>query len=549
MRQMSRPRKPRKGEDKNVLHWVFDAEKLARLIDYCAQDVRATRAIWNHPKLKPLIEDERRIQILDAVINRRGVRADRELATAARDLVLRERIAINAALHELTDGAITSVDQTGRILAYANERGHAMTSVSRRSVSAVLAAEPDEETRQVLELRRDGARASVRKYERILAYASEATIACAARCVCTAPVPVAGAVRGPQLQNLKKNESDIPLAAVEAVRAGDRAQLRQYGNPLDRARRHRPRRGLRRAGQDADGGRLRGDRIENPRLARRRRRGSCETYREFDRTNDKANGAVPRHRGEDAAQERSRRPHEGGTQQGQGRRSRLRLRRLGRRVAPHRARRQRSDPEIFTDIRAWRDAHPQTTAFWRELARAIRIAIRTGQPFAAGKIIAGYEDGNLYLTLPSGRRITYPQARLVAGKYENGDPDVLFKDNARGKWSDYRGWFGTFVENVVQGTARDLLAAAIERFEARGHSDRPARARRGDRRGPGRFDLRSGLPRHPARAAGVGGRPAARRQGLERAALSRAAGGAAAADRRPAQREGHDAGRGSSPTA
>ena len=44
----------------------------------------------------------------------------------------------------------------------------------------------------------------------------------------------------------------------------------------------------------------------------------------------------------------------------------------------------------------------------------------------------------------------------------------MFKDNARGKWADYRGWFGTFIENVVQGTARDLLAAAIERFEARG---------------------------------------------------------------------------------
>ena len=34
--------------------------------------------------------------------------------------------------------------------------------------------------------------------------------------------------------------------------------------------------------------------------------------------------------------------------------------------------------------------------------------------------------------------------------------------------SPTRGWFGTFVENVVQGTARDLLAAAIERFETRG---------------------------------------------------------------------------------
>jgi Toprim domain/CHC2 zinc finger len=40
--------------------------------------------------------------------------------------------------------------------------------------------------------------------------------------------------------------------------------------------------------------------------------------------------------------------------------------------------------------------------------------------------------------------------------------------SARGQWKAYRGWFGTFVENVVQGIARELLAAAIERYESRG---------------------------------------------------------------------------------
>ena len=38
--------------------------------------------------------------------------------------------------------------------------------------------------------------------------------------------------RGPQLQNLRKNEDKIPLAAIDAVRAGDRDRLRQFGNPL-----------------------------------------------------------------------------------------------------------------------------------------------------------------------------------------------------------------------------------------------------------------------------------------------------------------------------
>ena len=130
---------------------------------------------------------------------------------------------------------------------------------------------------------------------------------------------------------------------------------------------------------------------------------------------------------------------------------------------------QRSDEQIRADVYAWRQAHLETTTYWRELARAIRIAIRTGRPAVAGRIVAGFADENLTLMLPSGRQITYPQARLVpSSKFEDGDPDVLFKDNAHGKWADYRGWFGTFVENVVQGTARDLLAAAIERFEVRG---------------------------------------------------------------------------------
>src|SRR5262245_20069304 len=65
--------------------------------------------------------------------------------------------------------------------------------------------------------------------------------------------------------------------------------------------------------------------------------------------------------------------------------------------------------------------------------------------------------------------INYPGARLIPNtKFENGDPDIDFFDNARGQWKPARAWFGTLVENVVQGSARDLLAAALLRFEARG---------------------------------------------------------------------------------
>ena len=67
--------------------------------------------MWKHPGLRHLDETERRLQILDAEINRRGVRIDRAFVTAARDFATSERNAINVRLSELTDGAITSVDQ------------------------------------------------------------------------------------------------------------------------------------------------------------------------------------------------------------------------------------------------------------------------------------------------------------------------------------------------------------------------------------------------------------------------------------------------------
>src|SRR5262249_52839164 len=77
-------------------------------------------------------------------------------------------------------------------------------------------------------------------------------------------------------------------------------------------------------------------------------------------------------------------------------------------------------------------------------------------------------NGTLYLTLPSDRRLAYPEARLGPGKFENST-QVLFKDNAAGGWTDTRAWCGSFTQNVVQAISRDLLAAAMVRLEAAGY--------------------------------------------------------------------------------
>jgi hypothetical protein len=90
-------------------------------------------------------------------------------------------------------------------------------------------------------------------------------------------------------------------------------------------------------------------------------------------------------------------------------------------------------------------------------------------PAPRPSIVTDFYGRDLTITLPSGRKVNYPDVHLSPNtKFEDGDPDVTFMDNARGQWKPVRAWFGTLVENVVQGIARDLLAGAITRAETRG---------------------------------------------------------------------------------
>src|SRR5262249_14890292 len=137
-----------------------------------------------------------------------------------------------------------------------------------------------------------------------------------------------------------------------------------------------------------------------------------------------------------------------------------------RRFAPEDA---RPDQEVLADIRAWRDAHPATRQFCFDLERAAQRALFTRRPITVPHRLTFQPDnGTLYLTLPSGRRLAYPEARFGTGKFED-TTQVIFKDNAAGGWTNTRAWYGSFTENAVQAISRDLLAAAMLRLEAAGY--------------------------------------------------------------------------------
>jgi DNA polymerase len=475
MLDVSRPKKQRKGKGKNKsnpeLVWDEDPAKLQLTYERCSTDVLTARAVWQSPKLKHLSESERDYQLQDIEINARGVHLDRAFAIAAKDLAFNERTAINLKIEELTHGFITSVDQTKRFLDAINARGHDMTTLNKRAVAQVLAGKPDNFVRQLLELRRTAARASVNKFKRMLAYASPADDRMRGSLRIYGGAPGRWSGLGPQLQNLKKNESGLPLTVVDSIRAGDRADIAQYGNPLallgDVSRAAL----CAALGKELKSGDF--SAVESVVLAYLAgERWKLIAYETYQKTGDKRlepYQVIARkmlHKAEDAEISRAERQLGKAADLASG---------FGgsvgawRRIVPHDP---RTDVELKAIIQQWRNTHPATTKLWKDLERAVRVTIRTGQPILVvpspqPRVVVSFTDGDLIMTLPSGRPITYPEARLVPGKFEDGPPEVEFYDNSRGQWRRTRAWFGTFVENLVQGVARDLLAAAIARFETR----------------------------------------------------------------------------------
>jgi DNA polymerase len=471
MLRLSRPQTAKKR--KKPADPAARERDLALLLERCKNDVRATRAASNSPRLRPLLPEEREQLLLDAKINARGICANSAFLEAMRTLAVQERNAVNVRLNELTAGVVTSVDQVAKIKDAVNAHGHTMTSVNKRSVSATLAHQPDDFVRELLELRQRGAYASVRMAKRLLGYADPADDRIRGWGRIYGAGPGRWSSPGPQLHNLKRNDAEYPASLVDALIAGDYAELARYGNPLAVAAE------LSRAALHAKTGHVLvcGDLSAIESRIPAWFAGEEWKIAAFNGYDSSGDERLHPYRQTAARMLRKDVLTISKAERQLGKGAELACGFGGsvgawRRIAHDED--VRSDAEVLAIIKQWRDAHPAIRTFWRELAQAARVAIRTGRPILVAAaprppIIAAFDGYALSLTLPSGRAINYPGARLSPNtKFEDGDPDIEFFDNARGQWKPARAWFGTLVENVVQGCARDLLAAALLRFEARG---------------------------------------------------------------------------------
>lgn len=127
-----------------------------------------------------------------------------------------------------------------------------------------------------------------------------------------------------------------------------------------------------------------------------------------------------------------------------------------------------AEEELSPLVSTWRNANPHITQFWWDVDAAAVRAVTEKRRTKAGRIIFEYKSGILFVMLPSGRKLAYVKPRMAVNKF--GRDGLTYEGISENKkWSRIETYGPKLVENIVQGTARDLLAEAMLRVEKAGY--------------------------------------------------------------------------------
>ena len=113
--------------------------------------------------------------------------------------------------------------------------------------------------------------------------------------------------------------------------------------------------------------------------------------------------------------------------------------------------------------KSWRAANPRIVQFWYDIDRAARTAVEEMKIIRCGRIEMEGWYSMLFIRLPSGRKMSYFQPEIADGRF--GKVIRYLGRGQGGTWETKESYGAKFVENIVQGIARDLLAEAICRIE------------------------------------------------------------------------------------
>ena len=126
-----------------------------------------------------------------------------------------------------------------------------------------------------------------------------------------------------------------------------------------------------------------------------------------------------------------------------------------------------SEDELQSIVDFWREANPNIVSLWWDIDAVVKRVVKTRTKEEYKNLVISYEKGILFIKLPSKRRLAYPKAKIGMNRF--GGESIVYEGIVVGnKWDKIESYGGKFVENIVQAIARDILAEAMMRLEKRG---------------------------------------------------------------------------------
>ncbi|TGE31311.1 DNA polymerase [Desulfosporosinus sp. Sb-LF] len=438
-------------------------EKWAIFKDYCKKDVEVERAVRGRIANYPISDYEQRLWMLDQRINDRGVLIDTRLVENAIDCDRRYRVGIFEEAKKLT--GLDNPNSVAQLKDWFLSNGLDIESLSKKVV-AEMATTTDGEIQRLLQLRQEMAKTSIKKYlamQRALCpdhcargllqfYGANRTGRWAGRLV--------------QVQNLPQNHlKDLELAR-SIVKAGDFDVLEMVYESVPGVLSEL----IRTAFIPSNGHRFivaDFSAIEARAIAwlagEAWRMEVFQTHGKIYEASASQMFRVPLERIVKGNAEYELRQ--------KGKIAELALGyggSVGALTAMGALNMGVSENELKPLVDAWRAANPRITKFWWDVDRAALKAVKERTIQTVGTIKFQYQSGMLFITLPSGRRLSYIKPKLQLNKF--GREGLTYEGVGENKqWCSIDTYGPKLVENITQAVARDCLADAMLRIDKAGY--------------------------------------------------------------------------------
>ena len=466
MMKLSRPKKPSK-KDPSI--WCDNPEDFKTLYKYCEQDVIVESAIDNAiPELNPF---EREIWKLDQRINSRGIKIDVETLDIAIRFVDTFKNKLNDELCYLTGGLVSKASEVKRLTEYLHDfvDKKDLPSLNAASINEYLANCTDSKIKRILEIRQQAGKSSTSKLEKIK------------MCICpdnkvrdilvyhgASTGRWAGA--GIQVQNFPRGAEEYDIdSVIETIKLNNYDVFATvYPNVIDAI--SASLRGFLIADTGKDFIAADYSNIESRVLfwvagcdkgLTAFKHGTdiyCELATEIYKRKITKKDKEERQLGKTGVLGC-------GYQMGADRFKAQVKTMTGMDIT-----RETADLVVKT----YRATYPEVVACWYAQERAAIKAVKErGQLIKEGPIMWKVQGQFLYCRLPSGRCIAYaePQIKPIETSWGEVKEQLTFMgvNSLSKKWERQHTYGGSIVENIVQATARDLMAYGMKNVEAKGY--------------------------------------------------------------------------------